>query len=177
MRTSSSPWPSSCSWRATRPPPTSSANAALALLQDPGSLARLLDAPEAFDGALDELLRCDSPVGIATFRYSTEALTLGGTEIPAGVPVLIAPGAANRDPARFPGPDALDLGRNAGAHLAFGHGVHRCLGAPLARAEAEIALRTLFTRFPRLRLARPDQEPAWRRTRLMRELQSLPVTW
>lgn len=152
-------------------------NAALALLQDPGSLARLLDEPEAFGGALDELLRFDSPVGIATFRYSTEALTLGGTAIPAGVPVLIAPGAANRDPARFTEPDGLDLGRDAGAHLAFGHGIHRCLGAPLARAEAEIALRTLFARFPRLRPALPDEEPARRRTRLMRGLQSLPVTW
>ncbi|MFD7714854.1 cytochrome P450 [Streptomyces sp. NPDC059814] len=152
-------------------------NAALALLQDPGSLARLLDEPETFDGALDELLRFDSPVGIATFRYSTEALTLGGTTIPAGVPVLISPGAANRDPARFVGPDGLDLGRDAGAHLAFGHGIHRCLGAPLARAEGEIALRTLFTRFPRLRLAVPAQEPDRRRTRLMRGLRSLPVTW
>ncbi|MFF1923767.1 cytochrome P450 [Streptomyces sp. NPDC058221] len=152
-------------------------NAALALLQDPGSLARLLDEPEAFAGALDELLRFDSPVGIATFRYSTEALTLGGTPIPAGVPVLISPGAANRDPVRFAGPDGLDLGRDAGAHLAFGHGIHRCLGAPLARAEGEIALRTLFTRFPRLRLAAPEQEPVRRRTRLMRGLRSLPVTW
>lgn len=152
-------------------------NAALALIQDPHSLARLRDEPETLEGTLDELLRFDSPVGIATFRYSTEALTLGGTEIPAGMPVLIAPGAANRDPAHFSEPARLDLDRDAKSHLAFGHGIHRCLGAPLAAAEGQIALRTLFTRFPHLRLAVPAEELAWRQTRLMRGLQSLPVTW
>lgn len=152
-------------------------NSALALIQNPDSLARLRDEPETLDGALDELLRFDSPVGIATFRYSTEALTLGGTEIPAGIPVLIAPGAANRDPARFTEPARLDLGRDAKGHLAFGHGIHRCLGAPLARAEGQIALRTLITRFPHLRLAVPAEELEWRQTRLMRGPQAMPVTW
>lgn len=152
-------------------------NAALALIQSPGSLARLRNEPETLDGALDELLRFDSPVGIATFRYSTEALTLGGTEIPAGIPVLIAPGAANRDPARFSEPARLDLDRDAKGHLAFGHGIHRCLGAPLAQAEGQIALRTLLSRFPHLRLAVPAEELAWRQTRLMRGLQAMPVTW
>ncbi|WP_427919876.1 cytochrome P450 family protein [Streptomyces sp. cg40] len=150
-------------------------NAALALLQHPESLARLKAEPELFGTALDELLRFDSPVGIATFRYSTEALTLGGTDIPAGVPVLIAPGAANRDPARFPGPDRLDLDRAATGHLAFGHGIHRCLGAPLARAEGELALRAVFARFPDVRLARPVEQLDWRHTRLTRGLTSLPV--
>ena len=150
-------------------------NAALALLQHPESLARLKAEPELFGTALDELLRFDSPVGIATFRYSTEALTLGGTDIPAGVPVLIAPGAANRDPARFPGPDRVDLDRGATGHLAFGHGIHRCLGAPLARAEGELALRAVFARFPDVRLARPVEQLEWRHTRLTRGLTSLPV--
>lgn len=89
--------------------------------------------------------------------------------------MLIAPGAANRDPARFPEPDRLDLDRGAGGHLAFGHGIHRCLGAPLARAEGGIALRALVTRFPRLRLAVPAEELEWRHTRLMRGPVSLPV--
>lgn len=150
-------------------------NAALALLQHPESLARLKAEPELFGTALDELLRFDSPVGIATFRYSTEALTLGGTDIPAGVPVLIAPGAANRDPARFPDPDRVDLDRGATGHLAFGHGIHRCLGAPLARAEGELALRAVFARFPDVRLARPVDQLEWRHTRLTRGLTSLPV--
>ncbi|KNB53490.1 cytochrome P450 family protein [Streptomyces caatingaensis] len=150
-------------------------NATLALLQHPGLLDHVRTDPCRIGNVLDELLRYDSPVGIATFRYSTEALTLGETEIPAGVPVLISPGAANRDPARYPAPDHPDTGRDARGHLAFGHGIHRCLGAPLALAEAEIALRALLTRFPGLRLAVAAEELRWRRTRLMRGLESLPV--
>ncbi|MGW0712222.1 cytochrome P450 family protein [Streptomyces sp. NPDC002643] len=151
-------------------------NAALALLRHPEALARLRAEPGLVADALDELLRYDAPVGIATFRYSTEAFTLGGIEIPEGVPVLIAPGAANRDPARFPDPDHLDLDRAATAHLAFGHGIHRCVGAPLARAEAELTLTALLTRFPDLRLAVPPNELTWRHTRLTRGLTSLPLT-
>ncbi|MFJ2554867.1 MULTISPECIES: cytochrome P450 [unclassified Streptomyces] len=150
-------------------------NAALALLQHPSSLARLRSDPRLLGDSLDELLRFDSPVGIATFRYSTEALTLGGTEIPAGVPVLIAPGAADRDPTRFPAPDQLDLDRDATGHLAFGHGIHRCVGAPLARAEGELALGAVLSRFPDARLAVPEEELEWRHTRLMRGLVSLPL--
>ncbi|MCB5169130.1 cytochrome P450 [Streptomyces bambusae] len=150
-------------------------NALLALLENPGAAARLRAAPDLVPSALDELLRFDPPVGIATFRYSTEPFTLGGTDIPAGVPVLIAPGAANRDPAAFPGPDRLDLAREAAPHLAFGHGIHRCLGAPLARTETEIVLRALLPRFPGMQLALPADRLRWRRTRLMRGLASLPV--
>ncbi|MFE9254190.1 cytochrome P450 [Streptomyces sp. NPDC006879] len=151
------------------------ANSVLALIQHPSSLARLKQEPDLIAGSLDELLRFDSPVGIATFRFSTQELQLGGTLIPAGSPVLIAPGAANRDPAAFVEPQQLDLGRRASGHLAFGHGIHRCLGAPLARAEAEIALRAVLTRFPDIRLAVPSEDLEWRRTRLMRGLKSLPV--
>ncbi|MFE2141817.1 cytochrome P450 [Streptomyces sp. NPDC059456] len=151
-------------------------NSVLALLQHPSSFARLRQDPELIAGCLDELLRFDSPVGIATFRHSTEALRLGGVDIPAGFPVLIAPGAANRDPAAFAEPRRLDLDRNAAGHLAFGHGIHRCLGAPLARAEADIVLRAIVTRFPGLRLAVPEEALAWRPTRLTRGLASLPVT-
>ncbi|GHB25894.1 cytochrome P450 family protein [Streptomyces chryseus] len=150
-------------------------NAVLALVQHPDSLARLRDDPGLIPTVLDELLRFDSPIGVATFRYSTEALVIGGTEIPADVPVLIAPGAANRDPAQFPVPDQLDLTRNAKSQLAFGHGIHRCLGAPLARAEGEIVLTGLLTRFPEIELAVPSENLKWRQTRLMRGLDSLPV--
>ncbi|MFI5859774.1 cytochrome P450 [Streptomyces parvulus] len=150
-------------------------NAVLALLRHPAQMDRLRVDPDAVPAALDELLRFDSPVSTATFRFSTEAVTLGGADIPAGLPVLVALGAANRDPARFPAPDQLDLDRNATAHLAFGHGIHRCVGAPLAKAELEIALRAVLTRFPGIRLAVPVERLGWRRTRLVRGLVSLPV--
>ncbi|WP_101382971.1 cytochrome P450 [Kitasatospora sp. GP30] len=150
-------------------------NGLLALLQTPNALHRLRDEPDLADTAVDELLRFDSPVSMATFRFTTEAISLGGTEIPAGSPVLIAPGAANRDPARFANPDRVNLDRDAKGHLAFGHGIHRCLGAPLARAEGGIAFQRIVARFPQLRLAVPSAELQWRHTRLMRGLETLPV--
>ena len=150
-------------------------NALLALLQHPDGLDRLRRNPDDVPAALDELLRFDSPIATSTFRFTTEALTLGGTEVPAGVPVFVALGAANRDPQQFPEPDRLDLDRDAAAQLAFGHGIHRCVGAPLARAEADIALRAILTRFPGIRLAEPADRLEWRRTRLLRGLVSLPV--
>ncbi|MEU3837283.1 cytochrome P450 family protein [Streptomyces microflavus] len=150
-------------------------NAVLALLRHPEAFDRLRRDPDLIPGALDELLRYDSPVSVATFRHSTEDLSIGGTGILAGFPVLIAPGAANRDPAQFPHPDRLDLDRDATGHLSFGHGIHRCPGAPLARAEAETALRTLVTRFPNTRLAIPAESLTWRRTRLTRGLATLPL--
>ncbi|MFD4482448.1 cytochrome P450 [Streptomyces sp. NPDC058471] len=150
-------------------------NAVLALLQHPAELNRLRGNPDEVPAVLDELLRYESPVSTATFRFTTEDLTLGGTGIPAGVPVHVSLGAANRDPERFPAPDLLDLDRDASAHLSFGHGIHRCVGAPLARAEAEIALRAVLARFPGIRLAVPPDQLTWRRTRLVRGLASLPV--
>ncbi|MFI9201645.1 cytochrome P450 [Streptomyces sp. NPDC053048] len=150
-------------------------NAVLTLLQHADLRDRARTEPGRIRSLLDELLRYDSPVGIATFRYTTQPISLGQTDIPAGVPVLISPGAANRDPSRYPTPDSPDPDRDARAHLAFGYGIHRCLGAPLALAEAEIALRALLARFPGLRLAVAPEELRWRRTRLMRGLESLPV--
>lgn len=151
------------------------ANAVLALLRHPAELDRLRGDPDQVPAALDELLRFDSPVSTATFRFTTQAVNLGGTDLPAGAPVLVALGAANRDPKRFPSPDWLDLDRDAAAQLGFGHGIHRCVGAALARAEAEIALRAVLTRFPAIRLAVPPQRLQWRRTRLLRGPASLPV--
>ncbi|MFC8640692.1 cytochrome P450 family protein [[Kitasatospora] papulosa] len=151
-------------------------NATLSLLQHPAELDRLRRNPDDIPTVLDELLRFDSPVSTATFRYTTEAITLDGTDIPTGAPVLVALGAANRDPERFPSPDQLDANRDAAGHLAFGHGIHRCVGAPLAKAEAEIALRAVLTRFPGLRLAVPPDQLQWRHARLVRGLASLPVS-
>ncbi|WP_063729356.1 cytochrome P450 family protein [Streptomyces sp. RTd22] len=150
-------------------------SALLALFQQPTGLERLRREPDLIPGVLDELLRHSSPVSMATFRYTTEAITLGGTEIPADAPVQVAIGAANRDPARFPAPAQLDLGRDTTGHLSFGHGIHRCVGAPLARVEAELALRKLLIRFPDLRLAVPQEDLVWRPTRLVRGLATLPV--
>ncbi|MBP0456134.1 cytochrome P450 family protein [Streptomyces montanisoli] len=150
-------------------------NATLALLQNPAALTRLRENPDDIPAALNELLRYDSPVSTATFRFTTEAVTLGETDIPAGVPVLVALGAANRDPDQFPSPDLLDLDRSAAAHLSFGHGIHRCIGAPLAMAEADIALRAILTRFPGIRLAQRPDQLEWRRTRLVRGLVTLPI--
>ncbi|MFC8450362.1 cytochrome P450 [Kitasatospora sp. NPDC057223] len=150
-------------------------NAVLALLRHPEALRALRARPERIPLAVNELLRYDSPVGIATFRWTTASIGLGEHGVPADTPVLISPGAANRDPDRFPDPDRLDLDRDATGHLAFGHGIHRCLGAPLARAEIEIAVRAVVTRFPGLRLAVPPEQLPWRQARLIRGLVSLPV--
>ncbi|MEU1510343.1 cytochrome P450 [Kitasatospora sp. NPDC005748] len=151
-------------------------NAVLALLRHPDDLRRLVADPHRIPAAVDELLRYDAPVSIATWRWAPEAVRLGDSEVPAGSPVFVCPGAANRDPARFADPDRLDLDRpDAAGHLAFGHGIHRCVGAPLAHAEIEIVLRVLLERFPTLRLAVPPDRLSWRRSRLVRGLVALPV--
>lgn len=150
-------------------------NAVLALLLNPLTLEQLRSQPEQISDAVPELLRFDSPVAMATFRYATEPVELAGVPVPAGAPVLIALGAANRDQRRYPDPDTLTLDRADGTSLAFGHGIHRCLGAPLARAETEIALRAVLGRFPGIRLAVPDGQLTWRHTRLVRGLAALPV--
>ncbi|OKI00740.1 cytochrome [Streptomyces sp. CB02923] len=150
-------------------------NGTLALLQDDALRTRLRQDPSLIPDAVEELLRYDSPIATATFRYAAEPLTLGGAGIAAGDVVLVSPGAANRDPARFTDPDTLDTGRSTG-HLSFGHGPHHCLGAPLARLEGRIAFQALLTRFPDLRLAVPPAELQWRHTRLMHGLAHLPVT-
>ncbi|MEY9956787.1 cytochrome P450 [Streptacidiphilus sp. MAP5-52] len=150
-------------------------NALLELLQRPDVLTRLRANASQIPEAVDELLRLGSPVALTTFRWSTEPIVLGGQDIPAGRPVLVALGAANRDQAAYPDPDRLDLDRGAQAHLAFGHGIHRCLGAPLARAEVEIVLAELITRFTDLRLAVEPADLHWQKTRLVRGLVSLPV--
>ncbi|MFG2333116.1 cytochrome P450 [Streptomyces sp. NPDC048604] len=148
-----------------------------ALLTHPEQLAAVRAEPELLDGAIEEALRWEGPVETATYRFSRESVTLGGTEIPAYQPVLVSLASPGRDPGRFPDPDRFDLRRDARGHLAFGHGIHYCLGAPLARLEARIAIRTLLDRFPRLELD-PDA-PAWEWLPglLMRGVRRLPVRW
>ncbi|MFJ8672143.1 cytochrome P450 [Streptomyces sp. NPDC093589] len=151
-------------------------NGMLALLQDDPLRARLRADPGLLPAAIEEFLRYDAPITLATFRYATEPFDLGGAPIEAGDVVLVSPGAANRDPARFDAPDSVRLDRHPTGHVSFGHGPHHCLGAPLARMEARIAFEVLLTRFPEIRLAGEGADaPEWRRTRLMRGLAALPV--
>ncbi|MFI8522495.1 cytochrome P450 [Streptomyces sp. NPDC085481] len=155
-------------------------NGVYALLRNPEQRSRLQESIAAGERGLletgvEELLRYDGPVELATWRFATQALTIGGQEIPAGDPVLVVLAAADRDPARFGEPDTLDLARRDNQHLGYGHGIHYCLGAPLARLEGQTALATLLTRLPDLRLGADPAELRWRGGLIMRGLRTLPV--
>ncbi|HEY2765234.1 MAG TPA: cytochrome P450 [Pseudonocardiaceae bacterium] len=146
-----------------------------ALLTHPEQLALLRAEPQRLDAAVEELLRFDGPLQLATFRWTTEPVEIGGTQLAAGEMVIPGLLAANRDPFRIP-PEVLDLTRTDNPHLTFGYGIHHCLGAPLARLEGRIALGGLLARFPDLRLAVPPEELTWRAGVLMHGLAALPVT-
>ncbi|MGY6022282.1 cytochrome P450 family protein [Streptomyces spinosirectus] len=150
-------------------------NSVLALLQHPEQLAAVREEPARLAGAVEEFIRYEAPALFAIRRFPVEDVTIAGVTVPAGETVWVSPSAANRDPARFPDPDRLDLTRDASGHLALGHGIHYCLGAPLARAETEIALAALLERFPELALA--DGDIRWRRSLRARGLVALPVTY
>ncbi|MEV6897165.1 cytochrome P450 [Amycolatopsis sp. NPDC051372] len=151
------------------------ANGTLALLRAPAQLAALRADPSLVPNAVEELLRYDGPVHIATTRFTTAPITVGGVEIPANEFLSVSLLSANRDGERFADPDELDVTRPAGGHLAFGHGIHHCLGAPLARLEGAIALGALIERFPALRLADGADPARWRFSTLMHGLEELPV--
>lgn len=152
-------------------------NATLALLQHPEQMAQLRDNPDLMATAVEEFLRYDGPVERAMNRWATEEVAINGRILQPGDPIIVLIGGANRDPAHFDDPDRLDLERNPTRHLAFGRGSHYCLGAPLARLEAEIALNTLLRRLPNLRLAVAPEELNWRLIPLFHSLGALPVTW
>jgi cytochrome P450 len=148
-------------------------NGALALLRHPGELARLRRAPERLPNAVEECLRFDSPVQ-ATSRVLSEDAEIGGHRIPKGDEIGLLLGAANRDPAVFAKPDRFDVGREeARQHLSFGHGIHFCLGANLARAEGQAAFAGLLRRFPDLRLV--DDALEWRPGFLFRGVERLAL--
>jgi cytochrome P450 len=151
------------------------ASGALALLTHPQEKTRLCQDPSLLMAAIEELLRFTNPVNHANDRFTIEDVPVGDVVIPAGEWVLAATSSANRDPAQFADPDRLDLGRDTSGHVAFGHGVHYCLGAPLARMEAEVALGALLARFPRISLAVSPSKLRWRPISLMNGLVSLPV--
>jgi cytochrome P450 len=152
-------------------------NGVAALLQRPDQRDALVAEPELVPRAVEEMLRFDAPVHHATFRYAVRDATIAGVTIPAGVQVLVNLAAGGRDPDRNDDPDAFDVRRKGAAHVAFGHGVHHCLGAPLARLEAEIAFTELLQRFPRMRLACAPEDLRWGHGDglVLRGLSALPV--
>ncbi|MFD4633411.1 cytochrome P450 [Streptomyces sp. NPDC058284] len=150
-------------------------NAVLALLDHPEQLAALRDDPAKLPAAVEEFQRYDGPAPLSIRRFPLADITIAGVTVRAGETVLLSLNSANRDPRRFPDPDRLDLGRDATGHLALGHGIHHCLGAPLARLETAIALGALIERFPRIALDVPRDELRWRPTIRARGLLELPV--
>ncbi|MGW4115399.1 cytochrome P450 [Actinosynnema sp. NPDC004786] len=149
----------------------------LALLRDRAGWEALVASPDLVEGAVEELLRYLSPVHHGVVRAVARDATVGGTAVGAGEGVIASLFAANRDPAAFPDPDRLDLRRDARAHVAFGSGVHQCVGQLLARLEMRVALRALVTELPDLRLAVPFEEVAFRFDAPIYGLRALPVTW
>jgi pimeloyl-[acyl-carrier protein] synthase len=148
-------------------------NGVLALLRNPAELKRLRDKPELIATAVQEMLRYDSPTQAPSPQVALADVEIGGTKINKGQTVSVLFGAANRDPARFPDPDHFDITRRDHEHLAFSMGTHYCLGASLARAEAQIAIGTLIRRFTRLRLVSENVE--WEKMGRFRGPRSLPV--
>jgi cytochrome P450 PksS len=147
----------------------------LALLENPDQMALLRRQPELSKNAVEELLRYVAPVEQATERYAREAVTLHGVTIPKGEMVLAVLASANRDEQQFENPDKLDITRTNLKHVAFGHGVHYCVGAPLARLEGQIAIQRLVQRLPNLRLNAAPETLRWRPTLTVRGLEALPV--
>ncbi|MER6574510.1 cytochrome P450 [Nonomuraea sp. NPDC001023] len=150
---------------------------AFALLEHPDQLAALRADPSLVDNAVEELLRFLSIIQLGVSRVTTEPVTLGGADLPAGATVVIATPEVNRDPRHWPDADRFDVNRARVPHLAFGHGVHQCLGQQLARVEMRIGLKELITRLPGLRLAVPAGQVPVRDEMLIFGVHSLPVAW
>jgi cytochrome P450 len=149
----------------------------LALLRHPDQLAAVRDDPDAVAPAVEELLRWLSIVHSAIPRITTTDVEVAGVPIPAGQLVFVSLPTGNRDPNFVDAPEKLDISRGAMGHLAFGHGVHHCLGAPLARMEMRIAFPALLRRFPRLALAEPFEDVQFRSFHFIYGLRSLAVSW
>jgi cytochrome P450 len=151
----------------------------LALLENPDTLARIRDTddPKVISGAVEELLRYLTIVHSLVARVTKEDIEIGGTLVEAGEMLIMNLSGADRDPAFLDAPDILDIDRKVLGHMAFGHGVHQCLGQTLARAELEIALPTLLRRLPGLRLAVPIEEIRFRGDMGIYGVRELPVTW
>jgi cytochrome P450 len=151
-------------------------NGMLALFRHPDQLRLLRERPELLPSAIEEFLRYEGPSQRGTFRVAMEDVRLSGVSIPAGSVVMVMIGSADRDSQRFADPDRLDITRASGEHLAFGHGIHYCLGAPLARMEGQVAFGALLSRFPDLALAcAPEEVRRGPRSIFIRGVVALPV--
>ncbi|MFS1514144.1 cytochrome P450 family protein [Chengkuizengella sp. SCS-71B] len=151
-------------------------NGMLSLLQHPEQLGKLRKHPELVGRAVEELLRFTNPVEFATARYAIEDFTLYEKEIKKGDMIFLSLAAANRDPNYFVNPEELDITREENKHIAFGFGMHHCLGAPLARLESQIAFQALIQRFPNIKLKVNEKELRWRQSEIFRGLLELPVS-
>ena len=150
-------------------------NGMLSLGRHPRQLDRLRKEPALLPGAIEEMLRYDGPVQ-STVRHPKERVDIGGTIVEPGTAAFVLLAAANRDPAQFKDPETFDITRQPNDHLAFGDGIHFCIGAPLARLEGAIAIGSMLERFPRLRLADPDATPEYKGSFFLRGLNSLKMT-
>ncbi|GAB3837268.1 cytochrome P450 [Dactylosporangium cerinum] len=151
-------------------------NTVYALLRHPEHLTAVRADPSLVPKVVEESLRWEGSIAAATWRFALETIEdYGGTPIPAGAPVLVSLAAADRDPTQFADPDRFDPYRKTQGHLAFGHGIHYCMGAPLARMQAQVAVTSVLARYPDLRLAVPVDELRWRDGMLIRGVHALPV--
>ncbi len=149
-------------------------NGTLALGRNPDQMKMLQGDASLLPRAIEEMLRYDGPVQ-STARFTKSDVELGGTYFPAGLPIFVILAAANRDPAQFPDPDRFDITRDPNDHLAFGEGIHFCIGSPLARLEAQIAFSAMLGRFPKLRLRDPGATPTYKGSYFLRGLAALPM--
>jgi cytochrome P450 len=149
-------------------------NGTLALGRNPDQLDALKRNPAMLPRAIEEMLRYDGPVQ-ATVRFTNQPVQLGGTELPAKAFALMIVAAANRDPAQFKNPEKFDITRSPNDHVAFGEGIHFCIGAALARMEATVAFEAMLARFPRLRLKDPAIKPTYKGSYFLRGLETLPL--
>jgi cytochrome P450 len=151
-------------------------NAVADLLANPDQLAAVRADPALLPAAVEETLRYDGPAGTTTLRFTREPVVVGGVEIPEGEFVEVLLGGANRDPEVFERPDEFDVRRRSASHIAFGHGIHHCVGAALARLEGRIAIGRLLDRFPDLALAVEPEKLRWRNSVLFHGREEVPVT-
>lgn len=152
-------------------------NGMLALFEHPTQMRALAAHPDLVNGAIDEFLRYSGPVEMSLTRFAREDVAIDGQTIRRGDQVTVLLASADHDPAQFPEPECFDIAREPGRHLAFGMGIHACLGSPLARLEGQIAFTTLLARLPNIRLAVPRDALEWRPGSLLRGLVRLPVAF
>jgi cytochrome P450 len=151
-------------------------NGVLALLEHPQQRKLLQEQPELIHGAIEEMLRYNGPVEFSTSRWAAEDMDFHGVHMKKGDLVVIALNSANRDASQFEDPDIFDITREKSQHLAFGKGIHLCLGAPLARLEGEIAINTLLRRYPNFELQRDIDELEWRPGMIVRGVKEIPIS-